>query len=132
MEINDNTFKTSLPSTQTNGGKPLAKTDEDMADDSEDLYNNKLSELNKCFFNHINGYMKRSEFFDFTQVCKEYIDYHKKIESETKPEALSGSKSQMITSSQQSSQSSAFSSAQTSTLKSSGFGSQQTFASSKQ
>ena len=93
METNDNPLKSSLSSTQTNGGRPATtprtdSTEEMTTEDADDVYNNKLSELNKCFFQHINGYMSRSEFFDFTQVCKEYIEYHQKIESESKQEVV--------------------------------------------
>ena len=96
-ETKDTAFRTSTPllPTQTNGSKTATETttkpanDNQAGDDAEDVYNKKLCELNKSFFKHINGYMSRSEFYDFTQVCNEYIDYHKKIETEANSQTSS-------------------------------------------
>ncbi|CAG2120331.1 unnamed protein product, partial [Medioppia subpectinata] len=56
----------------------LITGDEDTA---EDVYDRQLSKLNKCFADHIQRYLQKSYAYDFTPVCQEYIQYHKKIES---------------------------------------------------
>lgn len=53
-----------------------------LVSDNEQNYYKKLSELNQCFMSHVKSYMTKSSYYDFTQVCKEYIEYHQKIESE--------------------------------------------------
>ncbi|CAG2108154.1 unnamed protein product [Medioppia subpectinata] len=60
--------------------KPTLITGDDE-DTAEDVYDRQLSKLNKCFADHIQRYLQKSYAYDFTPVCQEYIQYHKKIES---------------------------------------------------
>lgn len=64
----------------TNGSKSLV--DNSLVSDKDEIYNKKLSELNQCFISHVKTYQEKSKYYDFTQVCREYIEFHQKIESE--------------------------------------------------
>lgn len=126
-EAKDNCFRTSTPvmPNETNGSKTANQTTkpaaEGQTEDDSDVYDKKLSELNKSFYNHIKSYMSRSEFYDFTLVCKEYIDYHQKIESEANSQTNSATKSvsSQDTASVKTSQTSDYDSAKSSQLTSS-------------
>jgi hypothetical protein len=78
LESSQSPEKTGLKT--TNGSKSLV--DNNLVSDKDEIYNKKLSELNQCFISHVKTYQEKSKYYDFTQVCREYIEFHKKIESE--------------------------------------------------
>ena len=65
--------------TNTNGKNNKAKDVDDEEFDRNKEYYSKLKNLNKTFQSWVSDYMAKGPYFDFSNVCNEYINYHKKI-----------------------------------------------------